>query len=294
MPFVTKTFHLDTSKKAFLFIMEVLGCSQKQAQKHLDKNRLKQNHLPIHKSQSIIGDVSLTYFKPTSLNLEPIFITPYFVIYDKPPNLLVHPKGYFEHFSLCDEIKARFGKEANPIHRLDYETSGLIMASIDKKFEAELKGLFENKKIYKTYSAITEGKISSPQIINLPICVPNKITKYQDLGIKCKISSNGKPALTKIFPLNYNEEKNMTLLKVIPITGRTHQIRIHLAEIGHKIVGEPLYGVSEQKAREYLNNKFSTSSPSLMLHAQSLDFKYKNISYHIKSHKYLDFPNIKK
>lgn len=285
MPFITQTFHLKTNKKAFLFVMETLKCSQKEAQKYLDKKRLKQNNIPIGKSQSILGEVSLTYFKPSKMDLEPIFSTPYFAIYDKPPNLLVHPKGYFEHSSLCDEIKNRFGQQANPIHRLDYETSGLIMVSKNKKFEAELKALFEHKKISKTYLALAEGKIEDSQVIDLPIKEPNKKDKYKDLGIKCVISKDGKPSITKISPIYYDEQNHTTLLKVSPITGRTHQIRIHLAEIGHKIIGESLYGVDEKKAREYLDQKFSNHSNRLMLHAQSLDFEYKNIHYHIISYR---------
>lgn len=285
MPFVTENFYLDVNKKAFLFVMETLKCSQKEAQKYLDKKRLKQNNIPISKSQSITGEVSLTYFKPSNIDLEPIFATPYFAIYDKPPNLLVHPKGYFEHSSLCDEIKNRFGQQANPIHRLDYETSGLIMVSKNKRFEAELKGLFEHKKISKTYLALVEGKIQDSQVIDLPIKEPLKKDKYKDLGIKCVISKDGKPSITKISPLHYDEQNHTTLLKVFPITGRTHQIRLHLAQIGHKIIGESLYGVDEKNAREYLNKKFSNDSNRLMLHAQSLDFEYKNIHYHISSHR---------
>lgn len=292
MPFITENFHLNTNKKAFLFVMETLKCSQKEAQKHIDKKRLRQNNIPIGKSQSIIGEVSLTYFKPSEIDLEPIFCTPYFAIYDKPPNLLVHPKGYFDHSSLCDEIKNRFGQQANPIHRLDYETSGLIMASKNKKFEAELKELFEHKKICKTYMALVEGKIQNSQVIDFPIKEPKKKDKYKDLGIKCIICKEGKPSITKISPVYYDEQNHTTLLKVFPITGRTHQIRIHLAEIGHKIIGESLYGVDEKKAREYLDRKFSNHSTRLMLHAQSLDFEYKNIHYHITSHR--DFINSSK
>lgn len=292
MPFITENFHLNTNKKAFLFVMETLKCSQKEAQKHIDKKRLRQNNIPIGKSQSIIGEVSLTYFKPSEIDLEPIFCTPYFAIYDKPPNLLVHPKGYFDHSSLCDEIKNRFGQQANPIHRLDYETSGLIMASKNKKFEAELKELFEHKKICKTYMALVEGKIQNSQVIDFPIKEPKKKDKYRDLGIKCIICKEGKPSITKISPVYYDEQNHTTLLKVFPITGRTHQIRIHLAEIGHKIIGESLYGVDEKKAREYLDQKFSNHSNRLMLHAQSLDFEYKNIHYHITSHR--DFINSSK
>ncbi|PAF41318.1 RluA family pseudouridine synthase [Helicobacter sp. 11S03491-1] len=286
MPFVTKAFTLNSPKKAFLFVMQTLQCSQKEAQKHLDKQRLKQNDLPVHKSQIIEGKVHLTYFEPHNFNLAPIFIAPDFVIYEKPSKLLIHPKGYFKHPSLCDVIKSQFGKQANPVHRLDYETSGLIMASRKKQHEAELKNLFETKHICKQYIALVQGHIQTPQTIDLPIKVPRKTDKYEDLKIQCVISPEGKPSVTKIFPIFYDKIKDTTLLKVIPITGRTHQIRIHLAQIGHKIIGESLYGVSKQSARDYLNQKFLDSqTPTLMLHAQVLSFDYKNTFYYIKSHK---------
>lgn len=285
MPFITKNFTLNSPKKAFLFVMEALGCSQKEAQRHLDKQRLKQNTLPVHKSQIIAGSVKLTYFKPVSMNLKPIFITPFFAVYDKPSKMLVHPKGYFEHFSLCDAIKSEFGQEANPIHRLDYETSGLIMISRKKCYEASLKELFAKKQVQKEYLAFVKGKICTPQTIDLPICVPQNADKHKDLSIRCTIASDGKKSITKIFPLFYDEKIDSTLLKVIPITGRTHQIRIHLSHIGHSIIGESLYGVDDNTARNYLERKkeHEDKNPLLMLHSQSLSFTYKNLHYRIKS-----------
>ncbi|WP_180674118.1 RluA family pseudouridine synthase [Helicobacter sp. 13S00477-4] len=266
--------------------METLKCSQKESQKYLDKKRLKQNNLPIHKSQTIQGKVELTHFKPESMYLEPIFITPIFAIYDKPAKLLVHPKGYSKDFSLCDDIKSRFGKEANPVHRLDYETSGLIMISIKKSYEASLKMLFAKKQIQKIYLALVEGNIKKPQKINLPIRNPNKSDKYKDLGIRSLISPEGKISITQIVPIHYNKYTDTTLLKIIPITGRTHQIRIHLSAIGHKIIGESLYGVNEKTARDYLENKslIIDKTSILRLHAQRLSFVYNNIHYDIKSH----------
>lgn len=285
MPFVTKKFILPSAKKAFLFVMQTLQCTQKEAQKYLDKNRLTQNSRPVHKSESIEGIVYLTYFEPHFLDLQPIFVTPIFAIYDKPSNLLVHPKGYFTHFSLCDVIKSHFGAEANPVHRLDFETSGLIMVSRKKVFEAKLKILFEKQKIHKTYLAYVQGEINSNQTIDAPILTPNKNNKRENLGIKSLISPNGKPSITHIRPLSYDKNANKTLLEISPLTGRTHQIRLHLEYIGHKIVGEPIYGVNDKQAQYYLENKINAKigATRLKLHAQSLSFEFENNRYFIKS-----------
>ncbi|WP_253248272.1 RluA family pseudouridine synthase [Helicobacter sp. 12S02634-8] len=270
--------------------METLNCSQKEAQKHLDKQRLLQNNTPVHKSQTIVGEATLTYFKPQSIAQSPLWITPYFAVYDKPPKMLIHPKGYFLHLSLIDGIKSDFGKEANPVHRLDYETSGLVVISKSKQHEAPLKELFAKQKVHKQYIALVKGHIRSPQEINLPICIPSKSDKYTDLGIRCKVSAQGKPSITQITPIHYDKARNATLLQVTPLTGRTHQIRVHLSHIGHQIIGDSLYGVEDRVARGYLASKSNNNdtSPILMLHAQSLKFCYKNIHYHIKSHQNLN------
>ncbi|PAF45212.1 RluA family pseudouridine synthase [Helicobacter sp. 11S02596-1] len=287
MPFVTKDFTLHSPKKSFLFVMEVLGCTQKEAQRHLDKQRLRQNNLPIGKSQTIAGNVTLTYFSPTLVKLEPIFVTPFFAIYDKPPKMLIHPKGYFEHLTLSDAFKSDFGKEANPVHRLDYETSGLVMISRKKRYEASLKALFAKKQVQKQYFAQVLGRVRMPQTIDLPICVPQRADRHTDLGIRCKISPDGKRSITQITPIFYDAPSDTTLLNVIPITGRTHQIRIHLCHIGHKIIGDCLYGVSDEVARDYLAQKKQAQdkTPTLMLHAHSLSFAYNNVSYHITSNR---------
>lgn len=281
MPFITQEFIIKEPKKSFLFIMETLKCSQKEAQKYLDKHRLLQDNRIIHKSEIIQGRVYFNYFYPISKNILPIFTTPFFAVYDKPPKILTHPKGTFEEYSLCDEIKFYFGTDANPIHRLDYETSGLLMVSKDKKYESELKALFENKLVKKIYLALVRGNFSGEKMIDLPILSPKKSDRCEDLGIKSIISKKGKKAITKISPIFYDNNKNITLLKVSPITGRTHQIRVHLNEIGYPIIGDPLYGVSDELARKYLDNKFRQDR--LMLHSYSLEFEYKGIKYFIKS-----------
>ena len=279
MPFLKKIYEIPTPIKSFIFVQKTLQCSNKEAQKILDRGRLAYlatPKIPIHKADTIVGKVVLEVFEPDG-DIAPFFVHRDFALYHKPHNLLTHPKGRFEHASLCDSIKARFGNTANPAHRLDYETSGILLATTHKKSEVAFKKLFEDNQVKKTYLAQVQGIISQDRIIDLPILVPKRKDKTQDLGIKSQIHPDGKPSRTHIRVLGHLGES--TLLEVRPFTGRTHQIRLHLASIGHAIIGEPLYGDSEQKAREYLKNKL-VSENILRLQAKSLEFSYQGAHYY--------------
>lgn len=290
MPFVSQTFEVAQTQKAFLWLMQTLQCSQKEAQKILDKHRLTQNHLPIHKSQEISGKVTLKHFIPSPLSLPKILQTPYFVIYDKPHKLLTHPKGIYPHLSLCDALKFEFGLEANPIHRLDRETAGLLLCSINKQYETPLKLLFEQNLVKKTYLAKVKGRISDAMSINQPIIVPPKHTKHDNLAIRSFLSPLGKPSRTDLKPLSYDAHSNTTLLEIKPITGRTHQIRLHLSFIGHPILGDPLYGCKDCHAQDYLEKELSDEerkeffgSSSLELYAYALKFTFLEADYEVRS-----------
>lgn len=288
MPFLTQTYHIQENQKAFLWLMKTLQCSQKESQKILDKGWLTQNNTPIHKSQSISGEVTLTYFFPSSLKIPIILQTPHFVIYDKPPFLLTHPKGAFSHPSLCDALKNDFGLQANPAHRLDRETSGLLLCSIDKTYEAQLKALFEDSKIQKTYLALVRGKLQTEQTINSPILSPQRKSKSTNLQIRSILSTQGKPAQTHIKPLEIFGD--CTLVQATPLTGRTHQIRLHLCSIGHPILGDPLYGCEDKYAKAYLEDELSQEqrelyfgAKRLMLHAHTLSFDFLGEHYEVTS-----------
>ncbi len=158
------------------------------------------------------------------------------------------------------------------------ETSGLLLASRHKKAERYLKSLFEKKKIRKSYIAWVRGKIINSFSVEKSIKIRDN---YTDNKHKVEISQKGKYAKTLFEPLKYDEVLNRTLIKCVPITGRTHQIRIHLFHIGHPIVGDPLYGTSFEFATKYLEDKLSfeeriyiTGAKRLLLHAYSLEFNY--------------------
>ncbi|GHR23427.1 putative RNA pseudouridine synthase [Helicobacter pylori] len=281
MPFVEEEFEILKPIKALFFVCDVLKCSLKEAQRHLDKQRLKQDQQAVCKSQMIQGIVSLIHFKPNEKTQALVFETKDFGVFDKPPQVYTHPKGYFYHESLLDCIQSHFGKNAHPAHRLDYETSGLVLAGKTLQSAKDLKALFMQKKVKKTYLALAHGLVDKSIVIDKPILTPQNIQK--DLRIKSKISPLGKPSTTLVEPLSYNPFLDISLLKITPLTGRTHQIRLHLSSVGHRIVGEGLYGVIDENAREYLQLKRENNAPSLMLHASSLEFEFKGAIYEITS-----------
>lgn len=281
MPFVEEEFEILKPTKALFFVRDVLKCSLKEAQRHLDKQRLKYNQQVVRKSQMIQGIVSLIHFKPNEKQGKLVFETKDFGVFDKPTQVYTHPKGYFYHESLLDCIQSHLGKNAHPAHRLDYETSGLVLAGKTLQNAKDLKVLFMQKKVKKTYLALVHGLVEKNMKIDKPILTPQNIQK--DLRIKSKISPLGKPSTTLVEPLSYNPFLDISLLKITPITGRTHQIRLHLSNIGHRIVGEGLYGVIDENAREYLQLKRENNAPLLMLHAASLEFEFKGASYKITS-----------
>ncbi len=281
MPFVEEEFEILKPTKALFFVHDVLKCSLKEAQRHLDKQRLKQNQQAVCKSQMIQGVVSLIHFRSNEKTQALVFETKDFGVFDKPPQVYTHPKGYFYHESLLDCIQSHFGKNAHPAHRLDYETSGLVLAGKTLQSAKDLKALFMQKKVKKTYLALAHGLVDKNIVIDKPILTPQNIQK--DLRIKSKISPLGKPSTTLVEPLSYNPFLDISLLKITPITGRTHQIRLHLSSVNHRIVGEGLYGVIDENAREYLQLKRENNAPLLMLHATSLEFEFKGAIYEITS-----------
>jgi 23S rRNA pseudouridine1911/1915/1917 synthase len=190
---------------------------------------------------------------------------------------------------LLDEIRYYFGDEADLAHRLDAQTSGLVLVAKHKKSSRILKTMFENRQFHKTYLAQVRGRLENCISIDKSIA---KSAGNISLKMACFAKNNalGKQSTTHIQPLFFNKKDNTTLVKAVPITGRQHQIRVHLDAIGHPILGDTLYGIDEQIASDYLSKKLSTEqiltltgANRLMLHAHNLAFTYLGKKYDIFS-----------
>ncbi|MDO9055482.1 MAG: RluA family pseudouridine synthase [Sulfuricurvum sp.] len=289
MPFITKQLHSPTRQKAFRFLMQELGITQSEAQRLIAKGRLSQEgEVMANNAGFIEGTFDFICFEPLTLGLEPTFVEEEFAVYDKPSGLLVHPQNRHTPYSLNDEIKHRFGHDANITHRIDQETSGLVLAARNKVSERSLKMMFEERQITKKYLAMVRGHLTEPLDIEEPLLRREDASSI--IRMIVRVHPEGKPSRTFIKPLEYFPDIDATLVEASPFTGRQHQIRVHLFHVKHPIVGDPIYGQDENDAVRFLDREMSneerfinTGASRLLLHAHSLEFTYNDIPYHIIS-----------
>ncbi len=280
MPFVKVKFHIEEETIAFLYVMRTLNYTQGQAQRHIAKGRLIINGKSMtHTGTKVQGDVEMVFFRPKGTGMRPTFQNNDFMIFEKASGVLVHPNTMTTPYSMLDEVRSIAGDNANGTHRIDMETSGLLLASKHKKAEHHLKSSFENRTIKKSYLAWVDGKLTEPFTSTERI----KVNKegYDETKHKVFISDEGKTAHTDFVPLEYDANLDATLIACYPHTGRLHQIRIHLFHVKHPILGDPIYGASYAASDDYLDMTQSDEdrliqhgAPRLMLHAHSLEFVY--------------------
>jgi len=287
LPYIKKEFKVEKNKKIEGFLKEI-PIDLKLSLSLLEKGKItdeKNNRL--QKNQILKSDfLYITIFEPISKGLKPIFDSFHFAIFDKPSGIMVHPLSHqLNIYTLLDEIRFYFGEKASLVHRIDTETSGLVLVAKNAFADMFLKNMFEEKKYVKKYKALVDGKIEENLKIDKPITNDTGIIK-----LKMKTDTKGKESTTLINPIFYDENKNQTLVEAIPLTGRQHQIRVHLDSIGHKIIGDTLYGVDENFADDFLRDKVSeekrvevTKASRLMLQADYLEFEFLEIIYKFSS-----------
>jgi len=181
------------------------------------------------------------------------------LVVDKPSGLLAVPgRGVDKQDCLAARVQARY-PDALIVHRLDMATSGLMVMARGVAAQRALSQAFAAREVNKRYIAVVAGRLKSPPlgwgIIDLPIIVdwPNRPLRIIDHQL-------GKPSLTRWRVLETNEAGTRTRVELEPITGRSHQLRVHLRELGHPILGDALYAPQDVQAM----------SERLLLHAWSL------------------------
>ncbi len=177
------------------------------------------------------------------------------IVVNKPSGMLSVPgRGPDKQDCLIHRVQADY-PDALSVHRLDMSTSGLLLVARGASMHRELSRLFEQRKVSKRYIAVVAGQLKEASgEINLPLICdwPNRPRQKVDFEI-------GKASQTRYRLLSYDAQCDCSRVELEPITGRSHQLRVHLAELGHPILGDELYGSEE-------------SAPRLLLHATQLSF----------------------
>ncbi len=179
------------------------------------------------------------------------------LVLGKPPGLLSVP-GKGEHLSDCllSRVQAAF-PHALLVHRLDRDTSGVMVFALSPHAQRHLGLQFEKRQVRKTYVARVSGRVEEKTgVIDLPLIVdwPNRPKQKVD-------HQNGKPALTEWRRVRVDDDESR--LRLFPKTGRSHQLRVHCQAIGHPILGDLFY--ANGPARDH---------PRLMLHSENLRFRH--------------------
>ena len=288
MSYIKKEFKTIKGKKIEDFLLEDISIDSKLTLNLLEKGKITdENNKRLQKNQIIKSNfIYIVIFEPITKGLKPIFDSFHFAIFDKPSGIMVHPSSHqLDIYTLLDEIKFYYAQKGSLVHRIDAETSGLVLVSKNAFSDMILKNMFEEKKYIKKYHAIVEGNIEKNLEIDTPITNDTGLIK-----LKMKTDLNGKESKTLIKPISYNKEKNQTLVEASPLTGRQHQIRVHLNSISHRIIGDPIYGIDEKITDLFLKNKLSederlkyTKANRLLLQANYLEFEFLDVIYKFSS-----------
>lgn len=390
----------NANSRAFKVLMNALGVSMSEAQRLIDKGRLFCNGEVVSAKNEILrGEIELISYENAPRGQKPIFDNQNFAVFDKQSGILSHPNGRNCAYSLCDEIWHLYGAQAGVAHRLDRETSGLILVAKDKKTQTIFKTLFEKRLVKKEYLALVSGQ--TPLEFNVDLPMNSACDEVKTRMRLCPLSEGGKEARTEFKRLCYFSEqdllnlsremknaadKNLNLTETLgnfasfesgferkfdesddlsylacenafeskfkrkfsensrddlsclnsfdskfdeskkrqkefsarknsacdeseiqlgkgfdfskgaslllarPLTGRQHQIRLHLFASGFAILGEPLYGLERADIERILDKQMSafervslTGATRLCLHSNRLAFEFGGKSYDILS-----------
>jgi len=235
----------------------------------------------VHKGDTISITVPLVItpeMRPSEIPLDIVYEDEHFVAVNKPAGMVVHPTGghwegtlmnaLLHHLKIPEDTKEVY--RPGTVHRLDKETSGIILSAKSNKAVVNLSEQFRKRHVQKEYHAIVEGEIAQDEgIIDKPI------DRRRGGGIKMGVAKDGTgKESTSAFRV-LERFRGYTYVAVKPLTGRTHQIRVHVATIGHPCAGDPLYSeISPLRGTDIGTDDPAPILSRQALHAYQITFKH--------------------
>lgn len=275
--YTIKVLPQDSARRLDLFLASFfkgkkIGISRRFIQKLIQEGRITKNNLILkpHYKVKTNDEFKIQFIKekidllePQNLPLDIVYEDEDLAIINKPSGMVVHPGAGNYKYTLVNALLYHFRKlsNVNPqrpgiVHRLDKETSGLLVIAKNNFAHLALAKQFSQHSIKRKYIALVKGKMEFDEdIIELPV----GRHPYKRKNMSVSFSKKAKYAKTCYRTLKRNKE--FSLLELEPFTGRTHQLRVHLAFLGHPILGDNKYG---------RNNEFKR----LALHAQFIGFRH--------------------
>lgn len=270
-----KVVELENKNRIDTYLAEHTELSRVTIQRLIEQGKITVNNRNPKVSYKVkVGDeIKIEEEKPKEISIEAqdipveiLYEDSDIIVVNKPKGMVVHPAngnpdGTLVNaiMAICKDSLSGIGGEIRPgiVHRLDKDTSGALIIAKNDKAHIQMSEQIKNHEVEKTYIALVRGFVKENEAtINMPIGRSTKDRK------KMAVTKNGKQAITHFKVLE--RFKNYTLLEVKIETGRTHQIRVHLTEIGYPIVGDTIYS----------NGKNEWGIQGQCLHAKSLKFKH--------------------
>src|SRR3954470_11691970 len=210
--------------------------------------------------ETIRGMSSTPYCPPANRGLAILHLSEQLVVVNKPSGLLSVPgRGEGQEDCLSRRVQAEF-PDALIVHRLDMGTSGIVVMGRGPKVQRELSVMFQERRVRKRYEALVEGNwmAAATGDIELPICVdwPHRPKQKVDHMM-------GRPSLTRYRVIDIDTARAVSRIELDPVTGRSHQLRVHMQAMGHPILGDDFYGTPASCAK----------AERLMLHASEIEFR---------------------
>ena len=217
---------------------------------------------------------------PEKINFSVKDETNEYIIVEKSPNLIMHPGAGNEQGTLANGLLFRFPELAKLprsgiVHRLDKDTSGLVLVAKTNEFRNHIVSEFQNRNVKKFYYALIKGNIVGQTIINEPIL------RDRRNRLRMTVDRSGREAISIV--KNIETFHSYSLVEVEILTGRTHQIRVHMDFHKTPIVGDKVYGSRSKLAKNLTKEKidFIQQFPRQALHASKLSFALKNNSEYV-------------